>query len=319
MLCCLGDRWTSRAFRLARTIERIKPDVIHSLELQHSAYLTDDARKLLRGRWPTWIVTNWGSDIYLFGRFPEHAARIRELLGAADYYACEAERDVELGRRFGFKGEVLPVMPNTGGFDLPMMRALRQPGPISGRRTIVLKGYQHWAGRALVGVRALRLAADALKGYQIVIYAAYPDVELSARLLGIETGLEVKIVPPTTHEEILKLHGQARMSIGLSISDGISTSFLEALVMGSFPIQSDTSTAGEWIRNGETGILVPPEDPEPIAAAIRRAAADDALVDHADVSNAEVASARLNDATIRRQVIDVYGRVLDRVARTGRE
>ena len=298
--------WRNRAARLARCIERVKPDIIHSLELQHSAYLTEDARKLVRGKWPTWIVTNWGSDIYLFGRLPEHAARIRELLAAADYYSCEAERDVELGRRFGFKGHVLPVMPNTGGFDLAMMRALRRPGPTSARRTIVLKGYQHWAGRALVGVRALRLAADALKNYQIVTYAAFPDVELSARLLGVETGLDVRTVPSTSHEEILKLHGQARISIGLSISDGISTSFLEALVMGSFPIQSNTSTANEWIRDGETGILVPPEDPEPIAAAIRRAVADDALVDRAAEANAATASARLDAGLLRTKAVEMY-------------
>lgn len=298
--------WRDRAARLARCIERVKPDIIHSLEFQHSAYLTDDARKLVRGRWPTWIVTNWGSDIYLFGRFPEHADRIRAILAAADYYSCEAERDVALGREFGFKGEILPVMPNTGGFDLAAMRGLRQPGPTSARRAIVLKGYQHWAGRALVGVRALRLAADALKRHRIITYAAFPDVEFSARLLGIETGMDVRIVPPTSHEEILKLHGQARMSIGLSISDGISTSFLEALVMGSFPIQSNTSTGGEWIRDGETGILVPPEDPEPIAAAIRRAVTDDALVDRAAEINAATVSTRLDADVLRKKAVEMY-------------
>ncbi len=294
------------ALCLARTIDRLRPDIIHSMEFQHSAYLTDDARQWVRGKWPTWIVTNWGSDIYLFGRLPEHAERIRRILSACDYYSCESERDVALGRQFGFKGEILPVMPNAGGFDLAAMRALRQPGPISARRTIVLKGYQHWAGRALVGVRALGLAADALKGYRIAIYLPFPDVEFSARLLARDTGLDITLIPPTSHEEILRLHGRARISIGLSLSDGISTSFLEALVMGSFPIQSNTSSAGEWIRDGQTGILVPPEDPEPVAAAIRRAATDDALVDRAAEANAATVTERLDVAVLRPRAVAFY-------------
>ncbi len=64
------------------------------------------------------------------------------------------------------------------------------------------------------------------------------------------------IIPEfTSHHDILQKHGQARISIGLSIGDAISTSLLEAIVMGSFPIQSWTSCADEWIVDGKTGIL----------------------------------------------------------------
>ena len=32
--------------------------------------------------------------------------------------------------------------------------------------------------------------------------------------------------------------------------------------MGSFPIQSDTACADEWIEDGVSGLIVPPEDPD---------------------------------------------------------
>jgi len=295
--------------RLARTICRLRPDVIHSLEIQHAGYLTLDARNRLEGIFPTWIVTNWGSDIYLFGRLSEHAERIKATLSACDYYACECHRDVELAKAFGFNGEVFPVLPNTGGFDIKRIQQYRQPGQTSARRLIVLKGYQHWAGRALVGIRAIELAADALKGYRVAVYLARPDVRISAELVSQSTGIPIDIVPYSPHEDMLQLHGRARISIGLSISDAISTSMLEAMIMGSFPIQSNTSCANEWIRDGETGLLVHPEDPEAVAEAIRRAVADDALVDRAADINTRLASERLDRSVIQPQITAMYEKI----------
>jgi glycosyltransferase involved in cell wall biosynthesis len=301
--------WKDRAWRLAQTIRKLQPDIVHSLEFQHAGYLTLDAREHLGGRFPTWIATNWGSDIYLFGRLSEHVEKIRAVLSACDYYACECHRDVELARAFGFEGEVLPILPNTGGFDIERMRQFRQPGPTSARCLIVLKGYQGWAGRALVGLRAIELSADVLKGYRVAVYLAGRDVRIAAQLVSQSTGILIELVPYSPHEDILRLHGQARISIGLSISDAVSTSLLETMAMGSFPIQSNTSCADEWIRDGETGLLVHPEDPEAIAAAIRRAVTDDALVDRAADINARVAAERLDQSVIQPQVIAMYERV----------
>lgn len=308
-------RWWSpqiedRAWRLAQTIRRLQPVVVHSLEMQHAGYLTLQARNYLRGKFPVWAVSNWGSDIYLFGRLDEHRDRIREVLASCDYYACEGLRDVSLGREFGFGGEVLPVVPNTGGFDLSAVAALKSSGAVSGRRVVLLKGYQGWAGRALVALEAMRRCADVLRGYQIRVYLAGPDVELAVRLLAADTGLDVRVIPNCSHEEMLRWHGKSRVSIGLSISDAISTSFLEALVMGSFPIQSVTSMADEWIADGASGLLVPPEDPAAVAKALRRAISDDALVDTAAAINAQTAAVRLDQKVIRPQVIAMYEEML---------
>ncbi|MBC7946416.1 MAG: glycosyltransferase [Chitinophagaceae bacterium] len=300
----------SAVSRLARLIKRLKPDIIHSLEFQHSAYLTLEAKKRLGINFPPWIVTNWGSDIYLFGRLPEHEVKIRDVLANADYYSCECRRDVCLAEGYGFKGKILPVFPNTGGFDLFDVAKLKVPGPVSGRRTIMLKGYQHWAGRALVGLRALERCTDVLAGYTVTIYSASPDVEIAARLFQQSTGVPVVIVPQNTpHWEILALHGTARISIGLSISDAISTSFLEALVMGSFPIQSWTACADEWIENGKTGLLVPPEDPDSVELAIRRALTDDGMMDRAADVNWRTALNRLDHKLMKQQALELYAAV----------
>jgi glycosyltransferase involved in cell wall biosynthesis len=302
-----------RQHKLKRVIETFKPDIIHSMEIQHAGYLTLGAKKLFNGQFPKWIVTNWGSDIYLFGQLSEHEPKIRKVLSECDFYSCECHRDVNLAKSFGFKGQILPVFPNAGGFDLEKILSLRQKGPISGRHIIMLKGYQGWAGRALVGLRALERCSDLLRDYQVVIYSSQDstEVKLSAELFSISTGIPVKIVPiATPHQEILKFHEEARISIGLSISDAISTSLLEAMAMGSFPIQSYTSCANEWIQDGKTGLLVPPEDPDIIEGAIRRALTDDELVNLAAEENWKTVVERLDHLKLKKETIDFYRRVL---------
>jgi len=299
-----------REHALARLIQRLRPDVVHSLEFQAAGYLTVEAKQAIGGRFPTWIATNWGSDLYLFGRLPSHKERVRAVLEQCDWYSCECRRDVELARELGLRGKVLPILPNAGGFDLAEAASLRSPGPTSARRLIMLKGYQHFAGRALFGLRALERCADLLVDYTVVVYSANDDVRLAVELFAARTGIQTKVLPyGTSHRDILSHHGRARISLGLSIGDAISTSFLEAMTMGSFPIQSDTSCACEWSTDGETTLLVPPEDPERIEAALRRALTDDALVDSAAVRNRATAEGRLDRNLIQPQAIEFYRRV----------
>lgn len=303
-----------RVIQLKWLIRKLKPDIVHSIEIQHAAYLTWDVKNIMKEKFPTWIVTNWGSDIYLFGRLAEHELKIRAVLSSCDFYSCECRRDVCLAKAYGFNGIVLPVFPNAGGFDLNHVARLKQQVPVSGRRLIMLKGYQHWAGRSLVGLRALERCAELLDDYEIAIYCATPDVIIAAELFSATTRVRTRIISnQTDHDELLRLHGSARISIGLSISDAISTSLLEAIVMGSFPIQSWTACADEWINDGISGLLVPPEDPDIIELAIRRALTDDDLVEQAAVINWKVAEKRLDNNIIKHQTINLYTTVAKHV------
>ena len=69
-----------RVLQLKHLIKRLKPDIIHSIEIQAAGYLTLDVRRQYGDRFPSWVVTNFGSDIYLFGRLPEHVEKIKAVL-----------------------------------------------------------------------------------------------------------------------------------------------------------------------------------------------------------------------------------------------
>ena len=305
-----------RRDQLIRLIEEIKPDIIHSLEFQNGGYLVLDAkRKFLKRsknneRFPTWIATNWGSDIFLFGRRPDHKKKIQALLKECDYYSCECQRDIELAKKFGFNGKYLPVIPNAGGFDLDTIEKNKIDRKTSDRRVILLKGYQGWAGRALVGLDAIALCADVLNDYEIEIFSCTSnEVKKKAKIISKTTGIPILIIPPVSHNDLLKLFGRARIYMGLSISDAISTSLLESMVMGSFPIQSDTSCADEWIVNGKTGFIVPPEDAAMVALKLKQAVQDDSLVNTATEINSITVRERLNYGVIKERVISEYEKI----------
>lgn len=315
-----------RVRRLRRLVEKLRPDILHSTEIQGAGYLTLAAKEGCQGQFPPWIVTNWGSDIFLYGRLAEHVERIKSTLAGCDYYSCECRRDVELARQYGFKGEVLPVLPNTGGFNLAHIRELQSEVPPSLRRLILVKGYQGWAGRALVSLHAIELCASELQGYRVAIYMGrkgpdisgitVPDeVRIAAELTAKSTGIPIEVIDRCSHDDMLRWYGRSRLYIGLSISDAIPTSLLEAMIMGAFPIQSNTGAAHEWVTDGETGMIVPPEDPNVVASAIRRALSDNALVDHAAEVNGRVARERLDENVIRPQVVATYSRIVAETAR----
>jgi glycosyltransferase involved in cell wall biosynthesis len=178
----------------------------------------------------------------------------------------------------------------------------------------MVKGYQGWAGRALVALRALERCADILSDYTIIIYSNVSgvDIEIASTLLSQNAGIEVKILPANTgHHEIMRYHSMARTSIGLSIGDAISTSLLEAMAMGSFPIQSCTACATEWIADGISGLIVSPDDTEVLEKAIRRALSDDILVNSASEINYAKIVKDANFELLKAKTIQAYKKILN--------
>jgi glycosyltransferase involved in cell wall biosynthesis len=291
---------------LATAIRELQPDLIHSMEFQHAGYLVLAARAQYGAGFPKWLATNWGSDIFYFGRFADHNAQIRKILGAIDFYSCECQRDVAIAQDYGYAGETLPVLPNSAGFDLDAIARLRSPLQPSRRRLVMVKGYEHFAGRALTALKVLERFADALKGYRIVLYSATPEPRRRALELRRAGTLDIEVLGWAPHARILTHFAQARIYLGISISDGISTSLLEAMAMGAFPIQTDTSCCNEWFVDGLGGFAVPPDDFDLICDRFRQALQDDALVDRARVVNEETVRTRLDNVKIKRTVVAMY-------------
>jgi glycosyltransferase involved in cell wall biosynthesis len=302
--------------QLVRVIHELRPDLIHSMEFQHASYRVLQARREFEGPFPAWLATNWGSDIYLYRHFDEHLPIIREILRSADFYSCECERDVRIAQELGLTATVLPVFPNTGGFDLEELQALRSGERPSRRRLVMVKGYQHFAGRAMTALDALERCRDLLEGYRIVVFAGSYDVKDRVESMA-RSGWQIRAPSYIPHHEMLRLFGQARLYLGVNISDAISTSLLEAMAMGAFPVQTNTSCCEEWIEDGKSGFAIPPNELGVIVNRLRRALSDDVLVDRAAETNAETVRTRLDARLLRTKTHDFYGRIFEAMGRKG--
>lgn len=270
----LADKFLGNLLRatvLKMVIKRLKPSVLHALELQNAGYLverclggTQNNKGAMR-----LIVTNYGSDIYWFARFPKHREKLARLLALADIYSCECERDVLLARELGFSGEVMPVFPNAGGFS---KKELGIPIVAPGDRwTIAVKGYEGWVGRAATALDGILSIARSLESYTIELYSCNHKTIRKARKIRRETNLDIHCWPKgrLSHSQMLEMFRRSIVYVGISESDGISTSLLEAMACGAIPVQTSSSCCDEWFSS--SGIRVSEISPQVIGEAILQA------------------------------------------------
>ena len=289
--------------RLLRSlINQTSFDLIHVLEIQHAGYLLLGTK--LTTTLPKVFVTNWGSDIYWFEQFPEHKAKIIQLLQIASHYSAECQRDIEIVGRLGYTGATMPVIPNSGGINLQEIP--KHLPPPSQRKKIMIKGYTGFVGRALLSIKACELVAEHLRDYEVVIYSASFKARIRSLKLRHIHKVQVTIVKKRTpHHRMIQLFSEARIYIGISLSDGISTSLLEAMAVGCYPIQTDTSCASEWLPN-KSFQTISDISINSISAALKRALTHDSEVDTIALSNMATIEARADSVKIEKIAHDFY-------------
>jgi hypothetical protein len=291
-----------RSRLLRNVINKNSFDLIHVLEIQHAGYLLLGTK--LTTTLPKVFVTNWGSDIYWFEQFPEHKAKIIQLLQIASHYSAECQRDIEIVGRLGYTGSTMPVIPNSGGINLQEIP--KHLPPPSQRKKIMIKGYTGFVGRALLSIKACELVAEHLRNYEVVIYSASFKARIRALKLRHIHKVQVTIVKKRTpHHRMIQLFSEARIYIGISLSDGISTSLLEAMAVGCYPIQTDTSCASEWLPN-RSFQTISDISVISISTALKKALAHDSEVDTVALSNMATIEARADSTKIEKIAHDFY-------------
>jgi hypothetical protein len=152
--------WVRGAY-IAWRIRRFNPEIVHVHELQNAGYATRRAFQLLKKKKPKLIVTNYGSEIVWFSKFPKHMAKIKALLDIADGFSAECTRDYKLAAQISSGYLTLPLMPVAGGL-------ARFNGPEGARNKISIKGYENHWGKAIVALEAVSGLGASLGNFEIV-------------------------------------------------------------------------------------------------------------------------------------------------------
>jgi glycosyltransferase involved in cell wall biosynthesis len=302
---CLRRFMPSRENVLKRLIEKKSWSFIHALEIQGAGYLLIPSENFISPQTRV-ILTNWGSDIYYYKNFPEHEAKIKKVLKLASLYSAECIRDYALAKELGFAGQNLPCIPNSGGIDTTDFGESTKLA--SARKTIIVKGYGSTFGRVEVVLRALDSILEEFIDVGVFIYSVTDDVLPDIKHLAKKFPGKIEyrtVKKPLTVREISLVMGRSRIYVGCSISDGLSTSFLESMAAGAYPIQTNTSCASEWLKKGAIASLVD-IDEKSIRNAIRAAVVDDVLVDTAQINNFRIVNESLSIESIHKNALKFY-------------
>jgi glycosyltransferase involved in cell wall biosynthesis len=272
-------------------------DFIHALEIQSAGYLLLNIHDEYLENSEV-IVTNWGSDIFYYSKSLEHEKKIRKVLRLADRYSAECFRDYKLATKLDFVGRHLPLIPNSFFFESHDEEIRNSKA--STRNSVVVKGYGGEFGQVQIVIEVIEKLLESGTGYSFFFYSVTPDVEPS--ILELQSRFSSKIEFASIKKKISKIEmadkfRNSRVYIGCSKSDGISTSFLEALQHGSYPIQTNTSCASEWVLKGAVASLINPSAIE-LTDELVKALQSDELVNHAQDENLKVVLEHLNSAEI---------------------
>jgi len=242
---------------------------------------------------PYLIYVN-GGDLLRELRFVRQAARRwsgRHLYSRASGIVANSRWTAELARdtiaRFGARP--IPVAAIDLGTDPGFFTPRRDTGALRRRlelgdapllltvaRLVPHKG-QDIAMRALVGL------ADDFPALRYLVVGEGRDrqrLQALSRELGL--GNRVILAGALSDDEIAEAYATATLYLGLSRIDsevgaeGFGISFIEAAASGVPAVAGDSGGVRSAVRDGETGLVVPPTDVDAVTAAVRLLLTDNA-------------------------------------------
>lgn len=275
-----------RSYFLFRMIKKVNPTHIHFHEMQHGAYLYNSIYRHPKHKFSGRIITStWGSDLLFYGSLKSHEEEIRKSLSWTQILTSERFEDLEIATRFDFNGEFkAPVYITIG------KRATEQfLSATSSRKMVLVKGHQDLHGRALNAlecIRELSLRRD-LSQFSFRVFSAPIQIRQQVEFMKSNYNLDIDVLPRMSKLELQDYYMKSRVYLGLSASDGLSTSMVEAMSNGTFPIQSENSSAPLFLENNLTGGVVNPWDKAQIVEILEKALFDNEMVNTSARKNLE--------------------------------
>jgi glycosyltransferase involved in cell wall biosynthesis len=280
-------------------------DYLHAHEVQGAGYLCSQLDQFGNAEF---ILSIWGSDLIYFEDLPDHKERIVETLSKAQSLSAECVRDYKIAKKLGFHGVELPIIPVSASFNFEAN--FENLKPVVDRNLIVVKTYGLPFGRGDLAIAAVARLLDSEVKSSAFFYSVSESLLEDVKNLENEYPDRVKFTEaknPIPQADLNRIFREARFYVGASESDGISTSFLEALAFGAYPIQTNTSCASEWENLGVTCSIVS-LDQESISQALQSNYHNFDYLQHSQDNNFEIAKQYLSDVDISAKALTFYCR-----------
>lgn len=264
-------RYVVHARRVRSMIAGLQPDLLHALHLTSYGFLAG-----LSGFQPS-IVSVWGTDVLEAPALtPMHRWITRHALAHAGAITATGLRLAEATLPYTPPRKPVSVIPygiDTDLFDPARFASAKPQGarPLTAGAVARLspeKGFEHL-------LRAAAIAKAGGTDIHVVLGGDGPSRGALEQLAG-ELGIAgiVRFAGGIAHEDVPALLAQLDLFVMPSTWEGFGVAALEASAMRLPVIASDVHGLPDVVLDGETGILVPPAEPEAIAQAIAGLAGD---------------------------------------------
>ncbi|HRP06992.1 MAG TPA: glycosyltransferase [Gemmatimonadales bacterium] len=245
--------------RLAARLEARKVDVLHT---HNPAPHQHGAAARLVTRIPGLVHTKHGRNNFATRtrRWAEQlAGRLTDVVVAVSHDSAEVARRIDRVPR-----HKLRVIHNGIAVDrLPRAtvgRGGRPPRAVHVARLNRIKDQPTL-------LRAVRRVVDAIPEFRLDVVGDGP-MDPIVRSLAAELGIEHAVSFNGMQDDIRPWLADADVFVLSSLSEGVSITLLEAMAAGLPAIATDVGGNREVVVSGETGLLVPPGNPELLAAAM---------------------------------------------------
>jgi len=258
---------------LARNLARISPDLLHA------HYLTVHGWHARLSGFQPYLVTVWGSDVYVTARATLRGRLWARLtLGSATLVTADsrdlARATVQAGARKERMQLVQFGVDSSQFAPGPYPEGLAKELGLSGRRVIFVPRIIAPVYRTITAVEAFAPLADDVT-LVLSSMAARPDYlrQVQRRIADLGVGDRTLIVPRFEHQRMPDLYRLADVVLTIPQSDATPVSLLEAMATGRPVVASDLPSVREWLADIAPASLVPVGDAPATSAALAAALA----------------------------------------------
>ena len=203
------------------------------------------------------------------------------------------------------------VVPNI--VDLKLFAPRAMPGALPASPHVVVTRNLEWIYDNETAIRALALVRPQFPSCRMSIAGTGPELErLRQTAIACGVGDAVAFLGRLDRDAIAALYKTADIALNPSRVDNMPNSILEALASGVPVVSTQVGGVPYMVDHGRTALLVPPQEPQPMAESIVRLLRDRELAHR-------IASAGLQDvqqfgwSAVKDQWIDIYARLMPRM------
>ncbi len=305
--------------RMWQILRRLRPDIVHTRNLPALEFLAVAACAIRSGR----IHGEHGRDLYDIDGSSRKYNLFRRLARpfVHRYTAVSADLADWLVGTVGVP--LTRVHQIYNGVDVERFqprRGLRQafgpenfvhPGTLIVGTVGRMQGVKDQVTLVRAVLRLISMDPEARERLRLVLVGDGPLRQQSQDLLR-QSGAEHLAWLPGEQEDVPRLMQGMDVFVLPSLGEGISNTILEAMACGLPVIATRVGGNPELVEEGETGMLVPPADPEALAQALRRYLQDGTLLRRHGAAGRKKVLASFSQTNMVEGYLKVYDSVIDR-------